>query len=139
MELLNEVFAIALSVLMFLAIRGLWSICWEREASATRYFTRGLCLVFAATTLRALYWDVLTPILLAFDVWEIWFSRTDFYPNIVFMTFAGAGAFHILKSLYLMLPEDQRDHWSMWSVAFYPHGTCWRRVVKEITKGKNDE
>lgn len=136
-EYANDIASLMMAVVMFAGIRGMWPLAREADHSATMYLARGLVLIFAATMLRSLYWDVIP------TAWILLGSGTlpKVYSlgatiNTVFIGLNLWGVWHIMRALLEIVPNAERFKWTVFSVAFYPQGTCWQYLTRIFAREK---
>lgn len=133
----NDIASLAMAVVMFAGLRGMWPLAVEHDHSATMYLARGLVLIFAATMLRSLYWDVLPTawhILLPGDLPRVYGLGTGV--NTFFIALNLWGVWHIMRALLELVPDAERFRWTVFTIAFYPRGTCWQYLTRIFGREK---
>lgn len=131
LSLIAWLVAIILAGTMGLVIRGFMYIALTRDGTAVYHLGRGVVMILIALALRAFYWDGL-PLLFNWvgggGAWAEWVRFTGKpLPNIATGILAIIGTWHMLKVQWLLIPEVDRQCYSIWSAPFYPQRAMFSR------------
>lgn len=131
MMILFEALMFAQIGLLFLVAVGFWPmIALTEKNHALRSLAVGFQIWTVAAALRVFWWDML-PIFLTkegvqtmFKFWAV--------PNILFASMTITAAVFMLRAIWLLIPPDDRKHWSIFTAPFYPklRGLVFRKFEK---------
>lgn len=124
--------ALMLAVTMALVARGFLPVAMRADGSPVYHLSAGVVLIFTASALRALYWDVMP---LALDAvysgsWSVWHGIVGRpIPNIVLGLLFIWGGRHLLVLFWLLIPEHARCRYSILTAPFYPRAAPMCRAI----------
>ncbi|WP_417261696.1 hypothetical protein [Celeribacter sp.] len=121
---LNYFSALTAFLVLLLVARGFLPLLSMRKRDFLSYATLGIALIASATIGRAAYWD-LTRLVVGPEVWAAWVDASggvtvNVVPNIMVL----AGGVALLKARFLLIPEEDRANWNLFTAAFYPARKC---------------
>lgn len=125
-SLANEITAALALPFLLLVLRGFWPsfirILAERDFANPRSWMVAMILIADVKGIvRMMWWDIARPVMHLYETGGIMHHpafNALFNGGINLASFAAALCG--LKVLHLTIPEDQRNHWSIWTAAFYP-------------------
>jgi hypothetical protein len=105
-------------------IRGFTPHAMVKDEDVTYRLSAGISLVIIAYVARGFYWGVAPAIVNVAgpSLWDRWYEMTGTSVNLLFTAVMLRGLFHLLVLLLLLIPEEERGNWSIWSAPFYPTG-----------------
>ena len=127
--------ALMLAVTMALVARGFLPVAMRADGSPVYPLSAGVVLIFTASALRALYWDVMP---LALDAvyngsWSAWHGMVGRpIPNIVLGLLFIWGGRHLLVLFWLLIPEHARCRYSILTAPFYPRAAPMCRAIVSL-------
>lgn len=133
---LNYISAVTAFLILALVARGFLPLLSVRQRDFLSYATLGIAMIAAATIGRAAYWDLLRLIVGA-ETWATWVDASggvavNVLPNI--MVFLGG--LSLLKARWLLIPEEDRANWNLFTAAFYPARKCIAVRIGSVWKDR---
>lgn len=130
--------AVAITVVVTMALvgRGFLPVALRADGSTVYHLSAGVVLVFCASALRAIYWDVMPLIagLYYEGAWQDWHAMVGRpLPNIIFGLLFILGGRHLLILFFLLIPEPDRVRYTILTAPFYPRSASLRAVVAMLT------
>lgn len=114
-NVITAIISTVLGILVMLAFRR-FAFVWA--TSAVGHFGAALFWLSARSVGRSIWWDVFGGFGFGIDSNWVW--------NLIGI----AACYHALKGIHLLLPPKERRHYTILTVAFYPH-RLWRRFDEE--------
>lgn len=132
---LNEATALFAVVIMGLVARGFIPLVFTHQKDdILSYLSKGVAVLVASQVLRLVYWDWVHSAGLRYypELWETWLAMSrqlavNVVPNLMLV----CAGYYFLKARWLLIPDEDRDKWSILSAPFYP-----ARHVVSITLSK---
>ena len=116
------------TVILFWVLRGIVPmavIAWREPRRLPRHFAAMAVLLVLGSAGRTLYWEGLA----AFAGDENWTNFASPWRSSLISMFFNVlliwGAVHFLRVLHLLIPEQERDQWSIWSAPCWPSTSVW--------------
>ncbi|MDB6179016.1 hypothetical protein PAF17_16105 [Paracoccus sp. Z330] len=136
-EVIALLVAVVAAFIVALVVRGLLPVALRPDGSAVYHLSIGVILLLFSIAMRALYWDGL-PVMFALihpDLWTLWVDRFGRpIPNVIIGLMVLAGARHLLILQWLLIPEEDRASYSIFTAPFYPQRVCIVRGVEALKK-----
>lgn len=132
LELAAWAVALMLATTMALVARGFLPVAMRADGSPVYHLSAGVVLIFTASALRALYWDVMP---LALDAahegsWAAWHAMVGRpIPNITLGLLFIWGGRHLLVLFWLLIPDHARGRYSVLTAPFYPRAAPMCRAI----------
>ncbi len=117
-------------VMTCLVLKAFISISRRPDGSAVWYLATSFIVLSYSVMGRMAYWTYMP---LEF---RVMIGRS--IPNAIFGALMIWGLYKVLKFLLLIIPDIERDAYSIWSAPWYPHGREWRmeRVLQILRRRK---
>lgn len=121
-------------LILALVARGFVPFSTRAVSQELRLFSNGMLWMIGTFMLRTAYWGVVRSTVISVDpaLWRQWSELVDGpdHVNAAFNLGFIIGGVYILRGFLVMIPEVERDKWSLLSAPFYPGGWCVRRLTR---------
>ena len=124
-----------ITVIAWLLIMGLVLVAFRRSAmvlsgSGIHHIMAGVFWIICASVLRGVFWDVVPHMV---DIAEFHqftgLMHPNTWPNIFFYAVMGIAGIRLMYGFWMMLPEEDRKDYNIFTAAFYPKKL--RIIIKE--------
>lgn len=109
-------------VLLFLVAKGFWPmVVYVKDDNRLRNLGIAFQLLTVAAGVQVFWWDILPFLVTPTDLlWirEVTGGRVG--ASTVFALMTIGACLILMRTIWLLIPEDERHHWSMWTAPFYP-------------------
>ena len=108
--------------MLFLVAKGFWPmVAYVKGDNRLRNLGIAFQLLTLAVGLRVFWWDIL-PFLVDENAlaWARTVTGHRAGANTLFALMTIGACLILLRTIWLLIPEDERHHWSIWTAPFYP-------------------
>ena len=119
-------FILEVAVVLWATIMLLVLIAFRRSALALggtgiHHIMSGVFWIISAAIFRGLFWDML-PNLMGHEGFLLMLGTINpsTWPNIFFHVIMGIGGLRLMYGFWMMIPDEDRGHYNIFTAAFYP-------------------
>ena len=133
-EILASWLVVVSVVLAGMIFRGLLPHSLIKSEGPTYRLSAGINFMLAAYIARSFYWEVV-PVALRFvhpSAWISWYGYTGLAINMIFSLLFLRGLSHLLVLLWLLIPNEDRNEWTLWTAPWYPNHNFFTRLSDRL-------
>lgn len=121
------------SILLMLVMWAFRRHALSTEDTALTDLVAGIFWLAAAFFLRGLWWDGVQG-LIGREAFRALYGG-GMWPNLIFHSIVIGAAWRLLRGFWLMIPDEDRDHYAVLTAAFYPRRIKLRFSRKDKENG----
>ena len=125
---LNFITGLIAAIIMLLLTRGYFMLVWFGDMGRIMTpLVRGTFLIQLGLLLRLVWWDGVRTLTIYYDpsVWAGISAATGGTEiNAIFNTIAIVGGLLTLQARLMLIPDDDRPGWTLFTAVFYPYQKC---------------